>query len=302
MDMAFQMAFLRASDDGGPLLRLDQIQRQLRLGAPVAEGVATIAVADIIGTVHRDGDFDGRFRPLRPTLRKRIAEIEAAAPSSLDEPIEVVRVDRAYFVADGHKRVSIARQSGREFIDARISHVATPYELTPEVEEAMIERTAREGEFRRHSGMAEAAPEVRFALTDIDGYGELLLAVQAYSYDRNLASGRLLPMAEAARAWYDEKYLPTVARGREAIGGLVDSYTDADIFLALHRHERARWGSVCLDPVCIPDMLLAEHRHTALGERLAHRILGREPARRRPAPLLLPSVEDEDTEPAAGEP
>jgi hypothetical protein len=32
----------------GPLLELDQLRRQLSLGAPIVEGAATIAVADII--------------------------------------------------------------------------------------------------------------------------------------------------------------------------------------------------------------------------------------------------------------
>src|SRR5919109_1404520 len=123
--------------DCGPLLELGQIQRQLRLGTPVDEGTSTIAVGHVIGS---------------------------ADPSSLDEPIDVVRVDRAYFVADGHKRIAIAKLEDREFIDARVSHLPSRYALTPEVERDAIERTAREGEFRRHSGLADGVPDARIAL------------------------------------------------------------------------------------------------------------------------------------------
>jgi hypothetical protein len=211
----------------------------------------------------------------------------------MDEAIEVVRVDRAYFVSDGHKRVAIARETGREFIDARVSHLPSPYELTPDVEREAIERTAREGEFRRHSGLAEAVPDARFAVTDASGYGELLVAVQSYSYDRVLALGRALPAAEAARLWYEEKYLPAVASGRETVSGLLEACTDADLFLMIHRHERGSWGSVCGEPECVADMLLAEQRRAALEERSAlDRVLGREPKPKSQPALLLPLADD----------
>jgi hypothetical protein len=287
------MRLLGSEEDCGPLLELAQIQRQLRLGAPVSEGVETIAVAQIIGTAGRAHDFDGCFRPRHAALHKRIDQIVDADPPTLDEPIEVVRVDRAYFVADGHKRVAIARRTGREFIDARISHMPSPYVLTPDVELEAIERTAREGEFRRHSGLGEGVPEARFALTDLSAYGELLIAVQSYSYDRVLALGRALLAGEAARMWYEEKYLPTVAAGLEAMGGLLESITEADVFLTLHRQERATWGGECAEPECIADMLLAEQRRAAAAARSPlDRLLNREPRPANAATLLLPHAHE----------
>lgn len=283
------MRLLGTDRECGPLLDLSHIQRQLRLGPAVFEGDATIAVSQIIGTVGRARDFDGCFRPIHPALRKRVKDIAAANPPALDEAIEVIRVDRAYFVSDGHKRVCLARETDREFIDARVSHMPSPYALTPEVEADAIERTAREGEFRRHSGLAEGVPEARFPLTDISGYGELLVAVQSYAYDRVLTLGAYCPPADTARLWYEDKYLPIVAAGKEATGGLLDAITDADIFLALHRQERAAWGSECDDAECVADMLLAEQRRVAAAERSPlDRLLNRDPRPRNAPALLLP--------------
>jgi hypothetical protein len=279
--------------DCGPLLELGQIQRQLRLGPAHFEGVDAIVVAQIIGTMSRARDFDGCFRPTHAALRKRIDDIIDADPPTLDEPIDVVRVDRAYFVSDGHKRVAIARREGREFIDARISHMPSPYALTPEVEEEAIERTAREGEFRRHSGLAAGIPDARFALTDVTGYGELLMAVQSYSYDRVTALNGALAPADAARLWYEDKYVPAVATGREAVAGLLESITDADIFLALHRQERAAWGGECGEPECVADMLLAEQRRMAASARSPlDRVLNRDPEPKGSTALLLPLAAD----------
>jgi hypothetical protein len=279
------MRLIGSDSDCRPLLDLGQIQRQLRLGSPIAEGHRTIVVAQVIGTVGRVQDFDGCFRPRNEGLRKRIDDIAAARPTSLDEPIDVVRLDRAYFVSDGHKRVSLARATGQEFIDAQVTRMDTRYAVTPEVDSTAIARTAREGEFRRHSGMAAVVPGARFALTDLSGYGELLMAVQGFAFDKVLETGRPMTAAESARLWYEEEYMPVVARGREAVDGLLDCLTDADVFLALHRQWRAWWGSECDEPGCAADQFAAEQRALASRSPLS-RVLGRSPRPASDAPLL----------------
>ena len=234
----------------GPLWELGWISRQLGLGTPVVEGTDTIPVSAIIGTVERGRDFDGCWQPLHPGLAKKMADIQAASPSSLDEPIDVIRVDRAYFVTDGHKRVALARRTGREFLDARVSHVPTPYAIDTALEEEAIFRTARESEFRRHSGLERAFPDVRFALTEIDGYGELFQAIQTHAFHMSEAADRIVPRDEVARDWYANDYLPTVERARQGVGQLIDTCTDAEIYLGIHRRRVAWWGSECDDADC----------------------------------------------------
>lgn len=273
----------------GPLLELGWLVRQLDLGAPVDEGIDTVPVAQIIGSVHRGRDFDACWRPLHPRLGKMIRDIDAAQPRALDEPIDVVRVDRAFFVRDGHKRVALARQTGREFIDARISHVSTPYVVTPDLDEEAIFRTARESEFRRHSGLADALPEVRFALTEIDGYGELYAAVRAHAFEMAEREGHVVAWPQVARDWYESDYTPTVAAARSTIGSLMDSSTDADIFLAIHRQRLAWWGSECDAVDCAAQELLVERQLAAArGRSLLGGVLGHARDRRQARAALLP--------------
>lgn len=251
----------------GPLFELSWLSRQLRLGIPVLEGTDTIRVDRIIGTTQRGHDFDGCWKPLHPRLARIIAEIETAQPTALDEPIEVVRVDRAFFVRDGHKRVALARRTGREFIDAQISHIPTPYAVTADVDEEAIFRTARESEFRRHSGFLEALPDARFALTDIDAYGELYAAVRVHAFEVSEAQGRIVPWAEVARDWYTSVYQPTVEDARAQLGSLIESSSDADIFLAIHRQRLAWWGSECDAVECAAQELLVERQLAAARSR-----------------------------------
>lgn len=278
----------------GPLLELDNLQRQLHLGAPILEGLATIAVAQIIGTTSRAQDFDACFNPLRPALEDRIAEVLRAGDRALDQAIEVIRVDRAYFVADGHKRVAIAHRTGREFIDARVSHLPTPYEMTEDVAHDAIERTAREGEFRRHSGLTDGVPGARFALTHVDDYGELFESVQLHALDLSRRQARLVPAADAAADWFKSVYLPGVAMTRERVGDLLNECTDADVFLAFHRQSRAFWGSECDDAECAADRVLADRQREVARERSPIGIVLGRGQRTQPEPALLPLADGDE--------
>jgi hypothetical protein len=277
--------------DCGPLLELGWLSRQLHLGQPIPEATETIPVAQIIGTVQRGRDFDACWHPLHPRLKKLIDDIDAAGPRALDEPIEVIRVDRAYFVTDGHKRVALAHRSGREFIDAAVSRVPTPYEVTTDLDEQQILRTAREREFRRHSGLEEAYPEVRFVLGEIDAYGELYAAVRQTAFEMAEAAGSVVPWPDVARSWYESDFLPVVESARATVGSLVASCSDADIYLAIHRQRLAWWGSECDAIECAAEQLLAQRRLEATRRRsILDSILGR-PADATPEvlPLRRPS-------------
>jgi hypothetical protein len=205
-------------------------------------------VAAIVGSVQRGRDFDACWNPTTPRLAKLIADIASSAPPALDEPIDVVRVDHAYFVRDGHKRVALAKHSGREFIDAEVSRAPTTFAVEADIDEHAVFRTARELEFRLHSGAVEAIPDVRFVLTEIDGYGELYSAVRTHAFLMAEAAGRLVSWPEVARDWYESDYAPTVAKARQTIGSLLEPCTDADVFLAIHRQRLAWWGTECDDP------------------------------------------------------
>ena len=231
------------SRDCGELLSFDEVRRRLNLGMPQFETETTIAVADIVGTLGRAGDFDGCFRPRQKHLAHRISQIRDKNPAAMNEPIEVVRVDRAYFVTDGHKRVSIGKASGMEFIDARISSASSQYEMAPGVEAEAIDLTARERDFREATGLLTAVPAARFAVSKPEGYPELQEALESYAFELSQRLGRLLSREEAAALWYECVYRPTVTAGHHArLPELMSCCTEADLFLALHRQSRELWG------------------------------------------------------------
>ena len=279
---------LPGTRDCGDLLTFEEVRRRLHLGSPVIEGTETIRVADIVGTVGRAGDFDGCFRPREPRLSTRIREIRDRNPNAFNEPIDVVRVDRAYFVSDGHKRVSIAMETGIEFIDARVSRASSIYELAPGVDVESIDLTSREQQFRQETGLMAAVPAARFAVSEPVGYPELQEALESYAYELSQRLGRLLSREEGAALWYECVYRPTVAAAQRArLPELMSVWTDADLFLALHKQSRQLWGTECNPAQDEADHLVAKvidkvHPDSSAIAKVVQR------ARRRRQPELLP--------------
>ena len=83
-------------------------------------GIREIPTEKITGTVGRQDDFDGRFRPLKNHLRDRWVSIAVSFQDAGWPPIDVFKVGEEYFVLDGHHRTSYARQVGMAFMEANV--------------------------------------------------------------------------------------------------------------------------------------------------------------------------------------
>ena len=70
----------------------------------------------------QQGYFDTQFHPLKHGTRQRWVGIMMARRSGLSlPPVKLIRVGDAYFVRDGHHRVSVARALAEEYIEAEVT-------------------------------------------------------------------------------------------------------------------------------------------------------------------------------------
>jgi len=83
-------------------------------------GVKDIHVTEIVGTLNRDTDFDIHFRPLKKHNVDRWVNAYLLLKQDGWSPIIVHKLGDEYFVEDGHHRVSVARTTGMEFIEAKV--------------------------------------------------------------------------------------------------------------------------------------------------------------------------------------
>jgi hypothetical protein len=222
------------------LLSLGDVRRALGLVRQTYAGVRPIPVDRIVGSLDRTVDFDRDFRPRTRGLAERLRTLRRRFPDGDFPAISVYEVGGAFFVVDGHHRVALSRELGRQYIDAEIVRLETEYELGDEVDVLTLVHTEQQRRFMHESGLDQVIPDARFELLRPDAYDELLANVHAFGYRRSRESGRLLSPAEMATAWYELQYQPAVAAIHEI--GLDRRYpykTDADLFLWVDGKRRA---------------------------------------------------------------
>jgi hypothetical protein len=224
------------SQDCVPLLQFEEIRHRLRLGTFWDIGRQEIAVADVIGSVGRADEFDGCFRPRTPRLRKVLEQIRAGRPNAADMPIKVYQVDHGYFVEDGHKRLSLAIDEGRVYIDAEVRRYGSRFHLARGATIDQVRATHEESTFRQITALDRAVPEARFELADPDAYLELAESVKAHAFDLSIDRGEVVPPIEAARHWYELVFVPVVQIARDAgVARLLKSCSDAELYLLTRR-------------------------------------------------------------------
>lgn len=85
-------------------------------------GRQTVPIQQIRGSESRNDDFDAAFRPRRMRTAGRWTSIAQAWLAGFDlPPVELIRVGEAYFVRDGHHRISVAAAMGAQEIEAVVT-------------------------------------------------------------------------------------------------------------------------------------------------------------------------------------
>ena len=236
---------------GRPTLLLPFETVRERLGAQRrGTGVTRpIDLDKIVGSVNRYREFDREFLPLRWRLGERWGRVrDSLYEMDAFPPIDVYEIEGAYYVVDGHHRVSVARRLGHERIAANVvafkpdAPVGTP----KDARDLILKAEYRD--FLKRTRLDEIRPEQRIECTRAVGYRVLLDHVDVHRYVRGIEEGRELSYDEAVTSWYDNLYRPIVEMFREH--GLLDRFPDrkeADLYVWVSRHlfflgERRRVG------------------------------------------------------------
>jgi len=221
------------------LLSFDEVRSAARMEGQSYRGLREIPVAQIRGTVGRVGDFDASFLPARPHLRERWARLDTAMRrGEAIPPIEVYQLAGAYFVKDGHHRVSVARQLGQATIAARVIEVRTRAPLDGEIDAERLLRAREYADFLERTRLDRVRPQATVEVSRLGQYDRILEHILGHRYFLGLDQGREVPLPEAAASWYDHVYLPVIELIREyRILEVFQGRTEADLFLWI----TARW-------------------------------------------------------------
>jgi hypothetical protein len=237
-------AFLRDAGsvirgDTRPLLSFDEVRRAARLEGQSYRGLKDVPIADIRGSVGRPNDFDASFLPVKPQMRKRWEQLDAAMRSGeAVPPIEVYHLGEIYFVKDGHHRVSVARRLGWKTIPARVIEVRTRAPLSGDMDAAALLQAKEYVDFLERSQLDRVRPEASIAVSRLGRYDRIFEDILGHRYFLGLQQYREVGIGEASASWYDNVYKPIADLIREYdILAHFPGRTEADLYLWI----TARW-------------------------------------------------------------
>lgn len=106
------------------LLSLDEMMKCVQMTNQHSLGIQIVPIEEIIGSLGRTRDFDNEFAPLNEHTQWRwIGVMKAMYRDIALPPVELLKVGEAYFVVDGHHRISVARQREQIYIEAHVTEV-----------------------------------------------------------------------------------------------------------------------------------------------------------------------------------
>jgi len=235
----FHDILARLSGRHNRLLSFDAVKRSLNLGGPIYRGTQAVPVAKIIGSVDRYRDFDREFLPTQEHTADKWKSIARAFYNDVDlPPVKLYKVGDAYFVLDGHHRVSVAREQAVEFIDAEVqeAYSRVPVAADLQAEDLQVLHEYREFlERTRLDGIRPQHKVIRFTIAG--GYQQLIEHIAVHRYFMGKDFQRDVSEEEVVAHWYDTVFRPIVD-AIQAHDVLRDfpNRTEADLYLWIVDH------------------------------------------------------------------
>jgi hypothetical protein len=178
------------------------------------------------------------FLPKQGSTAHRWQSIARAFYREVDlPPVRLYKVGDAYFVVDGHHRVSVAREQGIEFIDAEVQEVISrvPVNADLKAEDLIILHEYRR--FLERTRLDEIRPGQHIRFTVAGGYQQIIEHIATHRHYMQLEQQREVSDAEAVADWYDQVYLPVVEVIRT--NKVLDDFpgrTESDLYLWIIEH------------------------------------------------------------------
>lgn len=235
-----QMVLSRFKGANPELLSFYTVTKLIKPRSETYIGLKPIKVADIIGSEGRYSDFSSAFFPKKQELKRRWESIENANSRDIIlPPISVYKLGDKYFVRDGNHRVSVAKATGVEFIDAEIVELDSKVPLTSGMTIQDIVKEVCEYERQRFIDQyhPDYLPMDEIVFTSVGSYPEMVQHILVHKYYINQKIDHELSFEYAARSWYENLYKPIVEAVEEEHMLLhFPGKTKGDLYIWVIRH------------------------------------------------------------------
>ncbi len=238
---ALEAILARLTGRSVDLLSYDEVRRKLGAREASVQELKDVRIDAIVGSVGRYQDFTRSFLPKHDSDGDRWARVYVAVDGQKGlPPIELYQLGDAYFVRDGHHRVSVARQLGATHVQAYVTPVISKVPLEPGTDLSDIILKAHYAEFLECTHLDLTRKDSDLTLTAPGGYDVMEEHIRVHRYFMGLEEGKEILLEDAASHWYDTVYMPVIRMIRQQ--GILRDFpdrTEADLYLWILEHRAA---------------------------------------------------------------
>ena len=220
------------------LIPFDYLQHIVEVTNRRYRGIQAVPLTQIIGSLDRSNDFDRSFLPVQEHSRSKWIHVEAANLQGVALPaISLYKVGEAYFVVDGHHRVSVARRRGQVFIDAEVTEVQSRVPVSASLTLKDLDLLGPYRDFIAATRLDVLRPGVDISVTRPDYYARLLDHIRVHQYFMDIERKQEINWEAAVIDWYDRTYLPFIKAIRKQ--HLLHDFarqTEANLYLWVIEH------------------------------------------------------------------
>jgi len=229
----------RVTGRANELLPFDEVRHALPFSGQRDIGLQTVPLDRIVGSVGRYRDFDRAFLPTQRQTTERWVNIRKAYYEDVSlPPVELYKIGEVYFVKDGNHRVSVARDRQQVDIDAYVTEIDIPFQLTPDMDIDSVLLEKAYASFSQQTRLGELRPGSDLRLSNPAEYERLHQHINAHGYYLGTERQADVSPEDATLSWHDNVYRPLVeAIEAEGLRRQFPAMTAADLYLRVSEYQ-----------------------------------------------------------------
>ena len=239
---AIEKLAARLRNRSSELLSYEDVRRKVRATGIISHSLQDVPLEAIVGSVNRYNDFTRRFLPKKDSDERRWMNVyQATSELSGLPPVDLYKIGEAYFVMDGHHRVSVSKQMGADVIQAFVTEIRSKVTIDPAIQPDELIIKAEYVDFLERTGLDVLYPDSDLTVTRAGKYQELLEHIEVHRHYMGLELKREIGYQEAAGDWYEMVYLPIAETisDMDILGRFPGrTVTDLYLWLAKYRAEK----------------------------------------------------------------
>jgi nucleotide-binding universal stress UspA family protein len=153
-------------------------------------------------------------------------------------PVDLYKIGDAYFVKDGHHRISVAKRLHAKYISAYVTEISSPIPLSHDVTPEELILKEEYAAFLGHTQLHKYFPDADVQLSFPGLYATLEEHIKVHRYYMGIEALKEVTYEDAVKHWYETVFRPIATLIQDqAIMHEFPGRTEADLYVWISDHR-----------------------------------------------------------------